>query len=72
MRRVAIALVVGWLLGVASGLVGVAVTGGWYEYRLPGPIPPATMRDLVEREGWEPFQVGNITYFRRPRIRLGT
>lgn len=32
-RRYFLALLVGWLLGIATGLGGMAVTGGWYEYR---------------------------------------
>ena len=33
MRRVlALGLLLGWLLGIGTGLLGVAVTGGWYEY----------------------------------------
>ena len=33
-RRAVLWLLIGWLLGVASGLMGLAVTGGWYEYRV--------------------------------------
>ena len=65
----ALVFVAGWLLGVASGLLYVAVTGGWYEYRiLSGGIRG---REMVNSEGWHvvPGQQ-EFTYLRRPRFRL--
>lgn len=32
MKRTLLVLLVGWLLGIATALGGVAVIGGWYEY----------------------------------------
>ena len=76
-RGLALGLLLGWLLGVATGLLGVAVTGGWYEYRL------ATTSDairLVNAEKWQVVQslprnpnMGlpeDQVHLRRPRLRL--
>ena len=56
--------------GIATGLVGVAVTGGWYEYRtIKGAVE---RRDAINEEGWHvvPGQEDDA-YLRRQRIRLG-
>lgn len=57
-----------WGIGVATGLVGVAVTGGWYEYAIPGRTPSAMAIHLDD--GWEPIRVGDTLFIRRPRFRL--
>lgn len=71
MRRLLVGLVLGWLLGVGSGLGYVAVSGGWYEYHLTG---NERLIEMVNREGWEPYlTVPDQTleaYLRRPRFRL--
>lgn len=86
MKRTLLVLLVGIFLGMAIALGGVAVTGGWYEYRslaLPesfkfSDLPPHSqelIRDLAANTGgWEP--VGNLRdnqgwWYRRPRLRLG-
>jgi hypothetical protein len=79
MGRVAIALVVGWLLGVASGLAGVAVTDRWYEYRLlydGRDESGARVDEVINTEGWQIDRVvqgpTRVDYYlRRPHIRFG-
>ena len=68
-RGLALGLLLGWLLGVATGLLGVAITGGWYEYQL-APSSAALLR-AVNEEGWQivPGQ-SEQAYLRRPRLRL--
>ena len=73
-RGVALGLLVGWLLGIGTGLLGVALTGGWYEHQLVNPETFGATRQqfgLINREGWHivPGQ-SNPYYFRRPRLRL--
>ena len=48
----ALGLLVGWLSGVVTGLLGVAVTGGWYEYCVPS---EREITQQVLAAGWEPF-----------------
>ncbi len=68
----------GWLLGIGTGLLGVAVTGGWYEYLLIG---ADDLAHFINREGWEAVQIippdprrerfgEGSAYLRRPRVRL--
>lgn len=78
MRRVATALVVGWLLGVATGLIGVAATGAWYEHQLVRDEEQGRIVGyLINTQGWQIDRVVqragqyDVYYLRRPRIRLG-
>ena len=76
-RDLALALLLGWLLGIGTGLVAIAVGGGWYEYTL---INSRSAPRLVNSEGWQVVQVmprnqsmGQLedsVYLRRPRLRL--
>lgn len=75
MKRTMLALLAAWLLGIATALGGVAVTGGWYEYRYingnssePSDLQVAKTwlegrMPIVEaqygRGGWQP--VANVT-----------
>lgn len=67
-HRMASWLLVGWLLGVGTGLIGLAATTGWYEYRIEqGPV----VRTMVNSQGWELMPgYGDTGYLRRPRLRL--
>ncbi len=67
-RGLALGLLLGWLLGVATGLLGVAVTGGWYEYRTLSSVRPMGA-EAAFREGWQPAPEGTA-WLRRPRFRL--
>ena len=69
-RGLALGLLLGWLLGIATGLLGLAVTGGWYEYRIAGSGFEA--RRLVNSEGWQLVTESreDFLYLRRPRLRL--
>jgi len=68
-RGLVLGLLLGWLLGVGSGLLYVAFSGGWYEYVWERSVSGA--RDLVNEERWHivPDQ-SNEHYLRRPRFRL--
>ena len=68
-RGLALGLLLGWLLGIATGLLGVAITSGWYEYQLAS-SSQALVR-AVNEEGWHivPGQPEQA-YLRRPRLRL--
>jgi hypothetical protein len=71
-RRIGVALLAAWLIGVGSGLGGVAVTGGWYEYHaLYG---SEDERRLINEAGWQPVPNlgGNLSVYilRRPRVRV--
>ena len=61
-------LVIGWLLGVGTGLLGIAVTGGWYEYELPS-AGQAGLNSAFAR-GCQPVEVKGILFVRCPRFRL--
>jgi hypothetical protein len=64
----ALGLLLGWLLGVGTGLLGMALTGGWYEYRL---ATIGEARRMVNQEGWHFVPGGEeMAYLRRPRFRL--
>jgi len=74
-RGFGVGLLVGWLLGIGTGLLGVTATVGWYEYLLIGrDDAPA----FVNNDGWEVVRIiPNINpreeatvYVRRPRFRL--
>ena len=73
MRRItALVFVVGWLLGIATGLVGMAVTGGWYEHRLE-PVIFDRLPRRVNNEGWQLVwqqPIEDHYYLRRPRFRI--
>ena len=76
-RGLALGLLIGWLLGVGTGLLGVAVTGGWYEHRLAATSDAIR---LVNAERWQVVQplprnpnmglLEDQVYLRRPRLRL--
>ena len=68
-RGLALGLLLAWLLGIATGLLGVAITGGWYEYKFAS-SSQALVR-AVNEEGWHivPGQ-SEQAYLRRPRLRL--
>jgi hypothetical protein len=68
-RGVALALLVGWLLGVGTGLLGVAVTGGWYEYRLAAGLGRGEYLASLARS-CEPVSVNAVMFLRCPRFRL--
>ena len=81
-KRVAVLIFVGWLVGIATGLLGLAFIGGWCEYRVvvvgagnmtPGVVDSRNLAQVGEllKEGCEPIEVGDIPYLRCPRIRLG-
>ncbi len=71
-RGLALGLLLGWLVGVGTGLLGAALTGGWYEYRFVSASQTGLQR-LVNEEGWQ-FAGGPGDapgyYLRRPRFRL--
>ena len=70
-RGLVLGLLLGWLLGAGSALLGMAVTGGLYEYRwLERADCLSDKADLVSR-GFEvmPDQ-RDPCYFGRPRLRL--
>ena len=76
-RGRAFGLLVAWLLGAVSALLGVALAGVWYEYRLVG---ERSASRFVNTEGWQIVQVipanrqmgfvEDSVYLRRPRLRL--
>jgi hypothetical protein len=82
----ALVLLAGWLLGVATGLVGSVLAGTEY-YRpqrlargaqTTAFVTPrgevmdnyASFASVMAHQGWEPFWVGDDLWFRRPRIHL--
>jgi len=71
-RGIAIGIVIGWLFGVATLAGWVALSDGWYEYR----VEPGTRAvQQAINEGWQPYQPievggGLVTYLHRPRFRL--
>ena len=70
-RGLAIGLLLGWLLGVGSAVLGMAATGGLYEYRwLERADCLADKSEMIAR-GFEvmPDQ-RDPCYFRRPRLRF--
>ncbi len=78
-RGLALGLLLGWLVGVGTGLLGVALTGGWYEYRLIDErieFRPGVVTDLVNNQGWQVERTTRKSpgsdeyYLRRPRFRL--
>lgn len=73
-RRMVTGLLIGWLFGIATGLLGVAVTGGWYEHHFfPATESNADFFRHINEEGWEivPHVDAGNSYMRRPRLRLG-
>ena len=64
-------LLLGWLLGIGTGLIGLALAGGWYEYDWHGPGACEREKAVALSTGWEvvPYQP-DPCYFRRPRFRL--
>jgi len=78
-RGLALGLLLGWLLGIGTGLLGAALTGGWYEYRLIGDrieVREGVVTNLVNNQGWQIERTtrnsagGDEYYLRRPRLRL--
>jgi hypothetical protein len=69
--KVALMLVLGWLLGIATGIFGVAATGSMYEYRRTANLVASEQLsvDQALRAGWEPVP-GNPSYLRRSKLRL--
>jgi len=67
MRRTLAALVTGIVIGVALMWGGLVIAGGYWEYRVPG--DGQSLREMVNAERWEPFEVNNLTFLRRPRFR---
>lgn len=67
-RHLATGLLIGWLLGIGTGLFGLAITSGWYEYRF---VQDGSLVRMINDEGWQvvPGQ-SNLPYLRRPRFRL--
>lgn len=49
--KIAVALFIGWLLGVGCGLGGIAAVGGWYEYHIP--VRGESPIDLINNQSWE-------------------
>ena len=77
-RGLALGLLLGWLLGIATGLLDVVVTGGSYEHLVVG---PRSLLRFVNDAGGQVIQIipdrdeGRFTredsiYLRRPRVRL--
>lgn len=68
MRTFGIALAV-YAAGIVSAL-GLVAASQSYEYKMSW--QPGEMRQLVERDGWQPMQAGadSTLYLRRPRLRL--
>jgi hypothetical protein len=56
----------GWLLGIGTGVLGVAVAGGLYEY-MPEPVTTIQLRRLAD-DGWGPAPE-RAGWLRRPRFR---
>lgn len=78
-QRYLLAVLLAWLLGIATALAGVAVDGGWYEYRFltqsNSSNNDTVLHELINNSGgWEP--VPNVTprdgslWLRRPRLRV--
>jgi hypothetical protein len=78
--KIAIALTLGWLLGITSGMLIASFAGNEY-YSLLGChgggvwtpqgdcLNYTSFARSMTQNGWEPFRVGNELYYRRPRIR---
>lgn len=66
MKRTLLVLLVGWLLGIATALGGVAVTGGWYEYHFSA--TSEEYRSMINDQGWWP---DGGALLKRPRFLLG-
>ena len=70
-RGLAIGLLIGWLIGIGTGLLGLAVTGGWYEYQAVATRVDAFL--TINEGGWELVrgpEPSGLYVLRRPRIRL--
>ena len=68
-RRIALALLAGWLLGMLTLGTGMAVTGGWYEYRY---LDYVEAMPLINQQEWQVDRLennGRLVYLRRPRLR---
>lgn len=61
-------MLTGMVLGSLLTIAVIAMAGGYWEYHAPE--TGESIRDLVNAGGWEPFEVGNLTFLRRPRLRL--
>ena len=62
---------IGWLLGIATGLLGIVVAGDYWEYRTAR--TQGEIETLINREGWElsfASREANLVILRRPRFRL--
>jgi hypothetical protein len=72
--QVATALLIGWLLGVSCGALGIAAVGDEHYWVVPSEFD--TIRDRVNRDGWEVTQSvshpdgRHWVQLRRPRVRL--
>lgn len=65
--RYGLAVLAGWLLGIATTL-GWTALGGGYEYSVAETESQA--RRMVNREGWEIVPGSGGAYLRRPRLRF--
>ncbi len=76
MGRVVVALVLGWTLGIGTGVGALVVSGNWYEY-LPvpstgqGPGRDEVLRALGTGTSCEPFRIGESLWLKCPRLRPG-
>lgn len=74
MKRTLLALLVAWLLGIATAFGGMAVMGGWYEYRSIASFAEPDRREIAQGAnvgGWQPVPGTSTVWYQRPRIRLG-
>lgn len=70
MKRTAVALLAGVVIGAAGAFGWVTISGGAVTYRvLPGAGWPE-IRQTVERDGCEPFEVQGVMFARCPRFYL--
>jgi len=68
-RVIAIALLIGWLLGIGTGLGYVALHTGFYEYYWAANLVEA--RETLNYQGWQPVPGSpNNLILQRPRYRL--
>jgi hypothetical protein len=71
-RSVGLVFLLGWLLGIGTGVVGLSATGGLYEYRVAwrGDNPV----EMINAQGWqlvyhhESSETSDIWYLRRLRF----
>ena len=68
-RGLALGLLLGWLLGVATAVLGLLVAGGWYDHRIP--TGRGEYERLVEGYRCEPvWTPERLSHLRCPRLRL--